>query len=118
MSKRSSLSTLTLIALFSWGGLLWFTYAVPPGSFPAFVVFFLILAVALTCTATPIAYLTGWILPSTQPTLRSAIRQGTLIALIVVLNLMLCALSSWNVFTAILILVAVVVVEVVVLARK
>ena len=118
MSKRSSLSTLTLIALLAWGGLLWFTYIVPPGPFLAFVVFFLILAVALTSTGAPVAYLIGWLFPSTQPTVRSAIRQGALCALIVVLNLMLCALNSWNVFTAILIVVAVVVVEVVVLARK
>jgi hypothetical protein len=118
MSNRSSFSTLILIALLSWGGLLWFTYAVPPSPFLAFVVFFLILAVALTSTAAPIAYMIGWLFPSTQLTVRSAIRRGTLFALIVVLNLMLSALRSWNVFTAILIVVAVIVVEVVVLARK
>jgi hypothetical protein len=118
MSNRSSFSTLTLIALLSWGGLLWFTYAVPPGPFLAFVVFFLILAVALTSTGAPIAYMLDRHFSSTQPTVQSAVRRGALFALIVVLNLMLRALSSWNVFTAILIVVAVVVVEVVALARK
>lgn len=118
MSNRSSFSTLMLIALLSWGGLLWFTYAVPPSPFPAFVVFFLILAVALTSTSAPIAYMIDRFFSSTQPTVRSAIRRGALCALIVVVNLMLRALSSWNAFTAILIVIAVIVVEVIVLARK
>jgi|GraSoiStandDraft_32_1057276.scaffolds.fasta_scaffold76036_2 hypothetical protein len=118
MSNRLSLSTLILIALLSWAGLLWFTYRVPPLASPAFIALFLILAVALTSTGAPIAYLIGKLLSPTQSTVRSAIRRGALFALIVVLNLMLRALGSWNVFTAVLIVLAVVVVEVIALAHR
>ena len=118
MSNRSSLSTLTLIALFSWGGLLLFTFLVPPYTSLAFIAFFLIVAVALTSTIAPIAYTIGRLFSPTQPTVRSAIRRGALVALMVVLNLMLRAWSSWNVFTAILIVLAVIVVEIMALARK
>lgn len=118
MSNRSSLSTLLLIALFSWGGLLLFTYLVPPRTLPAFVPFFLILVVALTSTVAPIAYIVDRRFSSTAPTTRRAIRRGALFTLIVVLNLTLLALRSWNVLTAILVAIAVIVVEVIVLARK
>ncbi len=118
MSKRLSLSTLIGIALFSWAGLLLFTYRVPPLTSPAFVAVFVILTVALTSTGAPIAYMIGWLFSPAQATVRSAIRRGALFALIVLLNLMLRALDSWNVFTAILIVLAVVVVEVIALARK
>lgn len=118
MSNRSSLSTLVVIALLSWSGLLLFTALVPPYTFLAFIALFLILAVALTSTIAPIAYMIGLRFSPTQPTVRGAIRRGALVALIVVLNLMLRAWSSWNVFTAILIVLAVIVVEVMALARK
>ena len=118
MSNRSSLSTLVLIALLSWGGLLLFTALVPPSTFPAFLILFVILAVAITSTSSPIAYMVSRLFSSTQPTVRSAIRRGAFCALTLVLNLMLCTLRSWNVFTAILIVLAVIVIEVIVLARK
>jgi hypothetical protein len=118
MSDRSSLSILVLIALFSWGGLLMFTYIVPPHAFLAFIALFLIMAVALTSTVAPIAYMIGRLFSPPQPTIQSSIRRGALVALIVILNLMLRVWSSWNVFTAILIVLAVIVVEVIALARK
>src|SRR5438045_1628065 len=108
MSNRSSLFTLMLIALLSWVGLLLFTDIVPPHTVLAFIALFLIVAVALTSTVAPIAYMISWIFTPTRPTIRSAIRRGALVALIVVLNLMLRAWSSWNVFTAILIVLAVI----------
>ena len=107
-----------LIALLSWGGLLLFTYLVPPSTFPTFLVLFVILAVAFTSTSAPIAFMIGRFFSSSQPTVRSAIRRGAFCTLILVLNLMLCVLNSWNVFTAILIVFAVIVVEVIALARK
>lgn len=118
MSNRSSLSILTLIALFSWGGLLLFTSIVPPHTLLAFIALFLIVTIALTSTVAPIAYMIGRLFTPTQLTVQSAIRRGALVALIVVLNLMLRVWSSWNVFTAILIVLAVIVVEVMALARK
>jgi hypothetical protein len=107
-----------LIALLSWAGLLLFTGLTPPGTLLTFIPFFLIVTVALTSTVAPIAYKIGQLFPSTQPTIRTALRQGALFALIVVLNLILLALRSWNVFTAILIALTVIVVEVIILARK
>ena len=118
MSNRASLSILILIALLSWGGLLMFTYLVPPHTSLAFIALFLIVAIALTSTVAPIAYMIGRTFSPTQLTVRSSIRRGALVALIVVLNLMLRVWSSWNVFTAILIVLAVIVVEVIALARK
>jgi hypothetical protein len=121
MSNRSALYTLVLVALASWGGLLLFTRLVPPPAFLAFVAFFLILAIALTSTVAPFAYAVSRLFfsPRTQQTtIRSAIRRGALVALIVVLNLILRALSSWNVFTAILIAIAVIVIEVMALSRR
>jgi hypothetical protein len=118
MSNRSSFSILILIGLFSWCGLLLFTAMVPPHTGLAFIALFLIVAVALTSTVAPIAYLISRHFARTQPTIRSAIRRGALVALIVVLNLMLRAWNSWNVFTAIMIVLAVIVVEVMALARK
>ena len=118
MSNRSSLSTLLLVALVSWGGLLLFTRVVPPGTLPAFITFFLILVVALTSTSAPVAYLISWRFSATPPTVRSVIRRGALFALIVALNLMLRAWGSWNIFTAILIVLAVIIIEVVTLAHK
>jgi hypothetical protein len=118
MSNRSCISVLILIALLSWGGLLVFTYIVPTGTALAFIAVCLILAVALTSTVAPIAYLITRQFFSAQPTLRRAIQQGALVALLIVLNLMLSAWRSWNVLTALLTVFAVVVVGVIALARK
>jgi hypothetical protein len=74
--------------------------------------------VALTSSVAPIAYIIDQRFSSTKPTTRSAIRRGALFTLIVLLNLTLLALRSWNVLTAVLIAIAVIVVEVIVLARK
>jgi hypothetical protein len=46
------------------------------------------------------------------------VRQGILLSLCIVLNLILRALHSWNIITAIIIFVAAIVVEIVSLARK
>ena len=116
MSTRASLFTLILTALLSWGGLVWFTYAVPPQTF-AFIALFLILTVALISTIAPIAYTISRLI-SPQATVRSAIQRGVLFTLIIVLNLTLRALHSWNVVTAVLIVLAVIVVEVMVLTHK
>jgi hypothetical protein len=118
MSNRSSISILILIALLSWGGLLFFTYIVPADTSLAFIAVCLILAVALTSTVAPIAYLIAQHFSSTQPTLRRAIQQGALLALLIMLNLMLSAWRSWNILTALLITFAVVVIGVIALTRK
>jgi hypothetical protein len=51
-------------------------------------------------------------------TMRYSLRQGILLSLVVVLNLILRALHSWSIFMAIVILGAAIVIEILALARK
>jgi hypothetical protein len=121
MTSRISLYTLLGVALLAWMGLLLFTHFVPPLTIPAFLAFFVILLVALTSTFTPVAFLIGrWILTGRhyRVTVRQSIRESALLALVVILNLILRALHSWNPAMAIVMLVAATVVEVLALARK
>ena len=120
MSIRSSLYRLLLIGVVAWGGLLLFTYFVEPQSVLALVIFFLTVSVALTSTFAIITYGIGrYMLPSRvyHATIRRAIRQGALLSLAIVLNLILHILHSGSIFTAIMILGAAVVLEVLVLAK-
>lgn len=87
----------------------------------AFVALFVLLGVALTSTFSPLAYFVTLRFLSSRlyrATVRHALRQGALLSLCIVLNLVLRALHSWNIFTAVVIFVAAVVVEVLSLARK
>ena len=121
MTSRVPLYTLMAVAPLSWGGLFLFTYYVPPANTLSFVALFFILLVALTSTFAPLAYVLGRRLLSPRRyhvTMRSAIRQGTLVALVIILNLIFRALDSWNIFMALVILAAAVVVEILFLARK
>ena len=121
MTNRLSLYTLILITLIAWLGLLLFTHAVPPHALLAFIIFFCVLSLAQTSTLALIAYLIGLRFITTQryhTTIGRAVRQGALLSLVIVLNLILRALHSWNIFMAIVILGAAIVVEVLSLARK
>jgi|SRR5579875_1620567 hypothetical protein len=121
MTSRIALYTLLGIALLAWIGLLLFTHFVPPLTMPAFLTFFVILLVALTSTFTPLAYLVGyWVLAGRnyRVTVRQSIRESALLALVIILNLILRALHSWNPAMAIVLLVAAIVVEVLALVRK
>jgi len=87
----------------------------------AFVALFVLLGVALTSTFSPLAYFVTLRFLSSRlyrATVQHALRQGALLSLCIVLNLVLRALHSWNIFTAVVIFVAAVVVEVLSLARK
>ena len=121
MTNRNALYTLMILAPIGWGGLLLFTRFVPPHTPPAFVAFFVLLGVALTSTFSPVLYfisLRFLSLRGYRATVRHAIRQGALLALCIIFNLILLALHSWNVFTAVLILGIAIVVEVLSLGRK
>src|SRR6266568_1243385 len=121
MTNRTALSILMLLALLAWGGLLLFTRYVPPHTVLAFVAFFMLLSVVLTSTFAPLAYFIGLRFLSSRlyrATMRHALRQGALLSLCVVLNLILRALHSWNIFTALTILGGGVVSEVLSLGRK
>jgi hypothetical protein len=121
LTNRAALYILILLAPFAWGGLLLFTRYVPPRGPLAYLAFFVLLGVAITCTISPIAYIIGLHFISSRlyrTTVRHSIRQGALLSLCVILNLMLLSLRSWNIVTAIIIVVATIIIEVVSLARK
>ena len=112
---------MALVALLAWGTLLAFTYFEPPNSVTKFVVVFVLLFVALACTLTPLAYLISLRFISSRlyrATLRHALRQGTLLSLLIVFNLVLRALHSWSIFTTIVSLGIVAVIELLSMARK
>lgn len=121
MTTRVSLSLLLLLALVAWGMLVLFTHLIAPGTALSFITFFIILLVALTSTFTPVAYAISRALLAQRayrPTLGQSLREGALLALAIVLNLLLLSLHSWNIFTALASVAAAVVLEVLFLARK
>ena len=121
LTNRTALYILILLAPFIWGGFLLFTRFVPPHTTPAFIAFFILLGIALTSTFSPLAYFISLRFLSSRlyrATVRHALRQGILLSLCIILNLVLLSLHSWSIFTAIVIFVAAVVIEVVSLARK
>jgi hypothetical protein len=121
LSRRNTLYILIVIAPLAWAGLIIFTDYVPPGTLLTFSAFFLLLGLALTSTFAPLAYVVGLRFLSSRlyrATFRHALRQGVLLALCVILNLVLLALHSWNIVTAVVIIVAAIIIEVVSLARK
>jgi hypothetical protein len=121
MSNRVALYILMLLAPFAWGGLLLFARFVPPQTTLAFTIFFLLLTIALTCTFSPIVYFISLRFISSRlyrATIRHALRQGALLSLCIVFNLLLRALHSWNIFTTIVIFAVAAVIEVLSLARK
>ncbi len=121
ITRRGALYSMAAIAPLAWGGLLAFTYFEKPDSVMKFVVVFVLLFVALACTFTPLAYLISLRFISSRlyrATLRHALRQGILLALWIVFNLMLRAMHSWSIFTAIVSLGIVAVIELLSLARK
>ncbi|WP_322480803.1 hypothetical protein [Thermogemmatispora sp.] len=121
ISNRTALFLLGGLALPVWSAFLVFTYFVPPRGLLAFVAFFVLLLGALICTLAPLAYLFGLLFLSSRlyrSTIRHALRQGGLVSLCVVLNLILRALHSWSILAALVIGAAAVLVEVLSLAKK
>ena len=121
MTNRTRLYSLIVLALLAWGGLLLFTRLVSPQPLIAFVTFFVLLDVALTSTLSPLVYVIGLGFLSSRlyrATLGHALRQGALLSLWIVFNLILRALHSWSIFTAIVSLGIAVVIEVLSLGRK
>src|SRR5215467_6074690 len=121
MTNRASLNMLMILALLAWAGLLVFTHFVPPQTVQAFAAFFVLLSVALTCTLSPAAYFVSKRFTSSRlhrATMRNALREGALITLWIVFNLLLRSLHSWSLFVAIVSLGIIIVIEVLSLGRK
>ena len=121
LTNRMTFCILFVLAVCTWVGLVVFTRYVPPQGIMAFVAFFLLLEVALASIFAPVAYVIGLRFISSRlyrTTMRHALRQGILLSLCIVLNLILLALHSWNVVTAIIIFVVAIIIEFISLARK
>ncbi len=122
MRVRHPMIALVLVALGAWVTLGLFGTFVSPDSALARSAFLLLLFLALTATLTPLARLAGIRLVRTKwyhlHGVRHALRQGALIALAIVANLVLIALGAWFWADVILILLAVVLVEMIAFARK
>ena len=122
MAARHPIVTMTVVALIAWIGLVLFGKLVAPEGALARILFLFLLLVALTATFTPIAQLVGsqvvrskWY---AQHAWRHALRQGVLLALVIVANLTLKALDAWFWADILLIALAAVLVELIALARK
>jgi len=121
MTNRTALNMLMVFAPLLWVALIVFTHFVPPQAVQAYVTFFLLLSVALTSTLSPLAYFISLRFVSSRlhrATMRHALRQGVLLSLWIVFNLLLRALHSWNLFIAIVSLGIIIVIEVLSLGRK
>ena len=121
ITRRGALYSMALLALIAWGALLAFTHFEPPTAITNFVVVFILLFVALACTFSPLAYLISLRFISSRlyrATLRHSLRQGFLLSFWIVFNLVLRSLHSWSLFTAIVSLGIIAVIEVLSLARK
>ena len=121
MTIRASLNVLIILALLAWAAVLVFTHFVPPQTVQAYATFFVLLGVALTCTLSPVAYFVGKRFTSSRlrrASMRNALREGALVSLWVVFNLLLHALHSWSLFVAIVSLGIIVVIEILFLGRK
>src|SRR5437879_6810637 len=90
MSVRGRLLLLTFASL-TWGGLILFTGYVPPQSGLAVFIFFLLLTLALLCTLIPLIYLLTRPLATRfyKLDLRLAFRQGSLLSIWILFNLIL-----------------------------
>jgi len=121
LTNRHALYLLIVLAPIFWGALLLYTRFIPPNTLLAYFTLFILLGLAITSTFTPIAYFIGLRFLSSRlarTTVRHALRQGILLSLCIVLNLILLALHSWNIFAAIIIFAAAIVIEIVSLAKK
>ena len=119
---RHPMIALALIALGAWVMLGLFGKFVSPTGMLARTAFLLLLLLALAATLAPAAHLAAfWLVRSKwyhQHGVRYAVRQGALIALAIVANLALVALGAWSWIDVILLVVAIVLIEIIALARK
>jgi hypothetical protein len=121
MTNRIALNMLMLFAPLAWAALLLFTHFVPPQTVLAYATFFVLLGVALTSTLSPLAYYISLRFISSRlyrATVRHALRQGALLSLWIVFNLLLRALHSWSLFAAIVSFGIILVIEILSLGRK
>lgn len=121
ISLRGSLILLAIGTLCAWGGLLLFTYYVQPQSAPAIVFVFCLLSLALFCTSALLIYAISWAVLARRvrrPALAQALRESGLTTAWLIFNLLLSTLHSWSIFTTLVSLGIIVVIELLVLGRN
>lgn len=122
ISRRALFSTLSIIALLAWGGLLLFTRFIAPQSVSSFLGFFVLLGVALLCTFAPLIYLISRLILRRRVTrplrISQVTRQTVLISAWIIFNLLLRLLHSWSIFTAVVSFGIIMVIEFLALGRK
>jgi hypothetical protein len=104
-----------VVALLAWSGLLLFTSVVPPTGVQVIVVVFVLLSLALVATLAPLVYLIRASLPRARGApfaANHALRESVLLTTGIVFNLWLRLLHSWSIFTALISLGIIVVIEI------
>jgi hypothetical protein len=122
MAVRSANRLFLLVALLAGVGLVIFGKLVPPQGILAPALFLLILFIALLTGLTPLAQIIGARLvrsPSyRQHSLRHALRQAALLSAASIANLLLLLLHAWLWADLVLIALALILIELITLARK
>ena len=112
---------LAISALLAWLGLLLFTRYVAPQSVLAFLIFFLLLSIALLCTLIPAVYFLSQVILarwSGRPNMLIVTRQSAWIAGWIILNLLLRAFHGENIFIALISFGIIIIGELLLLGRK
>lgn len=120
LSNRALLIWIAVVALCMWGGLVLFTYYVQPVGMAAITAAFVLLALALFGTCTLLSYFISWGVLARRgrrPRILQALREGGLISLWLIFNLLLSSLHSWSIFITVIGFGIIVVVELLVLGR-
>lgn len=115
ISGRALLRTTSIALVLLWGGLLLFTRFVSPQSTPARWLFFLLISLALLSTLIPVIYLFRVRFPRRRLASAAAchtLREAILLTTCIVFNLLLRLLQSWSIFTTLISLGIVVVIEI------
>jgi hypothetical protein len=122
MALRHPVIILLVLAALAWASLSIFGKLVQPQGILAPTIFLLLLFLALVSSLTPLAQVIGVHLIHSkwyqQRSLRHALRQGTLVAAAIIANLVLLLLRAWLLADLLLIVLAIVLVELITLARK
>lgn len=122
MALRHPVIILVTVAILAWASLGIFGKLVQPQGILAPTIFLLLLFLALVASLAPLAQVIGGHLVRAkwyqQHILRHALRQGTLLAAAIIANLVLLLLRAWLWADLVLIMFAIVLVELICLARK
>jgi hypothetical protein len=122
MAIRHPIRVFLTVATLAWVSLGIFGKLVQPQGILAPTIFLLILFLALATSLTLVAQVIGARLVRSkwyqQQSLRHALRQGTLLAAAITVNLVLLLLRAWFWADVVLLVLAIILIELIALARK